>query len=252
MREKMLADKNEETYFTNFENELNEETRYKMLEFALSDEVLAPVIAYYGVVPRINTFSLLLNIPRRNEGATGSREWHRDDGHFKSINLFMCINDVSEENGAYSAIGQRDIPRYASIPLETVDTRLSVWQRFRHSTELIRKYVPNFKVIRLEGKAGTAVFVDPELIYHKGGHCITKDRLMVQISYSLDKTRPMPSILDRFSLRNHLRVSELTNTKIKKLVTDGNDHRLFWKLGIKNPVAFIGSRILFYYLRKAD
>jgi hypothetical protein len=250
-KQRLLGDEDEQAFTVNIESELDVDTRLRMLEFGLSPEILTPTLKYFGLVPRLSGVLVLYNIPKSSLGPVGSQEWHRDEGLYKSINLFMCLSDVSDDSGAYYAISQRDIDRHAEIPFDYIDTSLSLWRRFRHSDELIRKYVPTFTALRLAGGPGSSAFVDPGLCYHRGGWCLTQDRLMLQISFTLDTPREQLGVISRLGLNRHPVVQRLRDNPFYRLLLDGNADRWYWKLGFENPVYFVSRRILAYRLPPA-
>ncbi len=247
-KSRLLADAEEDAFCATVETKLEVDTRVKILDFCLSDNVLGSAVKYFGLVPRLGSVIVMYNVPKPQQGPVGSQEWHRDSGIYKSLNLFMCLSDVDDESGAYYAIPQSFIPRHAEVPLEQVDTRLSAWTRYRLSTELIQKYVPGVKPVRLAGPPGTSAFVDPGLCYHRGGYCRTRDRLMIQIAFVLDAHTATADIAEQLGLQGHPAVEKYRKHTLYRKVLDGNIGNLHWKLGLPNPVYLINGRVLSYYL----
>ena len=72
--------KSEET-LTNFTTDLlpylDTQTKLAIVKFALEDKNIEPVCEYLKFVPRLESISLMLNIPTGND-AIGSQRWHRD------------------------------------------------------------------------------------------------------------------------------------------------------------------------------
>ena len=95
---------------------LDQTTREQIYKFVLDDEILKLVSGYFGFIPRFNSVSLMLNVPRGGALEEGSKAWHRDENHFTALNLFVCINNVTNENGPYNAISTTIVPPYTAIP----------------------------------------------------------------------------------------------------------------------------------------
>lgn len=247
-RKEMQKDPSEEAFSVCLEGGLSREVKIRILEFCLSPAILGPVLRYFRLVPRLDSILVMFNVPKAGQEQSGSKEWHRDNGIYKGLNFFQCISSVDDSSGAYYAVEADSIPRHANVPLERVDLRRSVWARFRHSTQLIEKYAPGFRRFRLAGPAGTGAFVDPGLCYHRGGHCTSGERLMIQVSFTLDTPYAQAGVLKLLGLEGDPWVEAKRADPFYRLLLDGNEASIFWKLGMQNPVFSLARKVLSYNL----
>ncbi len=247
----LLMNSSPEAFSASLENQLSLNARLGLLRFALASEQLDVVLPYFGVVPRLNSISVMFNIVRPELKEEGSKSWHFDDGYYKSLNLFLCVSDLTDTNGPYSALGTEVCPHHATIPLDFIDRSQPLWLNQRHSDELLFRYVPRSAAQKMTGPAGTAAWVDSSAVYHKGGHCKTSERLMLQNHYSTELGASQPSVLKQLGLEGNPEAEALVNTAVKRYMVHGTQnsitHRIAMKL--KNPVYFMGRRILCYYLK---
>lgn len=254
-RDEMLAKKEQEAYFMNIHNDLDESTRLKMLEFAMSDRVLREVLPYFKVAPRLNSIQLMYNIVRPEFSEVGSKMWHQDDGYYKSLSYFICISDIDDDSGPFHGYEHPE-SRHSTVPLDKVDTRLSVWMNQRHSNERMAEFKPDSQIHKLTGPTGTAILVDNGLCYHKGGYCKKKERLFMQIHFSAEIPWLTEPMIRQLELENNPEVDRILNSPIKKYIASGGNQSWIRRLAVKlhNPSFLLGRRILCFYpppLRKS-
>ncbi len=101
---------------------------------------------------------------------------------------------------------------------------------------------------KLAGPAGTTALVDPGALYHKGGYCKTRDRLMLQISYVSDVPTPIQSIVAQLGLSGEPLLTSVLDTRLRRYMATGNENAWYRRLGLKNPVYHIGRELLSYPL----
>ncbi|MDZ4677654.1 MAG: hypothetical protein SGI74_09115 [Oligoflexia bacterium] len=240
-REEMNKRTDELAYAETLELQLDEETRLGILEFAMSAPVLNKVLPYFKIIPRIDTAFVLYNIPKPDLGGPeGSQRWHRDGDIYKMLSLYICLTDLDENSGQYSAVSERNLNYHQAIPLERVDGDKSIWKNGRHSDSYLRKFVPDSDLVHLKGPIGTAALVDSASCYHKGGFCKERERILFQINYICDQVHVRPSIVDYLSLRKNPKLSSLLLTPLQRAMVRSN-------AGRKGRLVFTLARRLLTY-----
>ena len=249
-RERLLSKNEESAYICNLMPHLDDSTRYAMLRFALSPKVLDYVISYMGIVPRLSQIHLMYNIAHPSiPKPAGSAQWHRDGGgRYKCVNLFMCISEVDEGSGIYSAIPATEARVYELIPPEVKNMAESPWRRGRISDAQMDKYVDPSKIERLKGNPGTTAIVDPNLIYHKGGFCSERDRLMVQIHYCTEESYGWDSshLTDWVDFK-HPEVKQLLESSLNRFILSGKRSSILFP--IRKLWYLVNCCLLVYYLK---
>lgn len=186
--EELRNDRSRVGYGTGLWNQMPADVRDHVVEFALQPETITPIARYLGLSPRLSSISLMLNIPRADLPEEGSKAWHRDADHFKCMNIFLCISDVDDESGPYHVIPRTEVPYHALLSEVHRAGMLMDWATSgRFSDEEMFPYLSSKDVVlQLKGVTGTAALTDPGLLFHKGGNCKSKNRIMMQISYVTD------------------------------------------------------------------
>tara|TARA_B100002052_G_scaffold299119_1_gene335436 strand:+ start:3706 stop:4743 length:1038 start_codon:yes stop_codon:yes gene_type:complete len=172
-------------FVLNIFDDLNEETKKNILDLVTSDTILKTACKYLGVFPIIARIELNLNIPS-NSNARSSQLWHRDDLGYKSLNLFLAINEIDEENGPFVTIEKKDPLNIFYRVQKEINSGLT-GERGKILDQDFNYLVDNKKidqeVIKLKGTPGTALLVDTVRNYHKGGHCKSKYRIMLRFLF---------------------------------------------------------------------
>lgn len=179
-----FSNSGENTYKIEINYTLNDDIKKIITNFCLSDKIISIVASYLGVFPILNNISLYLNIPRKQEDQRGSMNWHRDDFGYRSMDLFIPITDINERNG----------PLYIVKKKETLGRFINYQKEIKNALPGNRGKIldKDFKilsdnkkeVLTLEGKKGKVLFIDSFNAYHKGGHCLEDNRIMLRITYS--------------------------------------------------------------------
>ncbi len=162
--------------------ELN--TKKETYEFCLSDDIITIVSSYLGLLPILNNITIYINIPKDAEDIRGSMHWHRDDFGYKSLDLFVPITDVDDNNGPFYYVREKEkLGRFINYKNEIKDPvrgdRGKIEEKnFKFSSD-DKEHINKFS-----GKAGNGLFIDSFNNYHKGGHCKKNYRIMLRITYS--------------------------------------------------------------------
>ncbi len=155
--------------------------KHKIMDFALMEKNLSTVTNYLKVFPVIGKIYLFLNFPQGTK-KKGAMLWHKDDFGYKSLDLFLAISDIDEENGPLYFLKKKE-PLGVFYKLTNVVLNALPGERNKITIENFSKYFSNESIDALKGDAGNGVFVDSFTTYHRGGHCISKNRLILRICY---------------------------------------------------------------------
>lgn len=164
-------------------NEIEDELKKDIIEFATSEMMLKTVTSYLGVFPLIRGIYLNVNFPSQNR-QTSSQLWHRDDFGYKTLDFFMAINEIDDNNGPLITLKKKDPLKIFYRIKNEVDTKLK-GERGKISDNNFNYLSNNDEdsFLELKGKKGTALFIDSFRNYHKGGFCKKNNRIVLRISY---------------------------------------------------------------------
>jgi hypothetical protein len=133
------------------------------MRFALSEDVLAPISAYLGVVP------VLLNIdiwyayaPPAEEGPRNAQLWHLDGDDTTQVKVWIHLQDVIPESGPLTALDASLSDAFA----EEIDYDSSV--EYRIPDEKVESFTRDDSLTLFDGPAGTIDFVDTSRCFHFG------------------------------------------------------------------------------------
>lgn len=142
------------------------------LRFALQDNILSVVNAYFGMYTRLRHYNVWHTFKTSTQ-PRASQLWHRDREDRMILKVFVYLRDVDSGAGPFVyAPGThikgnvRDLPdsfQEAGVP--------------RTSDEAMTKVVPRERWITAKGARGTIIFADTHG-FHKGGLARKSDRLM--------------------------------------------------------------------------
>ncbi len=191
-RAKMLARKDEFAFVSGLFQYLDEDTRLEILKFALSPDVLRYVIGYLKVAPRLQEPAIMFSVARTDLPEEGSKLWHRDSFHYKSMKLMIALSDIDDTAGPNYVVGHDQAPYCAEIPKPVIPGGISEWARLRLSDGEMAAYVDLGQTYKLAGGVGTTSVQDACRCYHKGGYCTGKDRLILQLDYVTDDGTGQP------------------------------------------------------------
>ena len=206
------------TYTIDLYDELDNETKKKIINFASSEKILSSAAKHLGVFPILSRIKLNYNIENFYENR-GAMLWHRDGFGFKSFDIFISITDINHENG----------PLFVSKE----NNSLGVFYRFYNEKNLIpgeagKIYETSDTSKKLDqnietniGPAGTALMIDSYSTYHKGGNCKNYHRIVLRISYQA---------CDAMDIKNHdEKLSFLNNINDKEINSKYLEHLFFYR-----------------------
>ena len=182
----------ENKYFTQIFDRLDVNTKSDIIKFASSDLMISTASNYLKVFPILSKIALTYHIPRNYDKQRGAMMYHKDEFGYKSMDIFIAINDIDVETGPLRAIETKfdSIGPFARIFTEEEST-------IRGNRGKIKNKIINEKKVNefsIEGKSGTALLIDSFKNYHSGGHCKSKPRILLRILYSTIDDISLPSL----------------------------------------------------------
>ena len=165
-------------------NNINLDTKKLLYEFSLSKKIISLVSSYLKVLPILNNISIYVNIPKNIKNVRGSMNWHRDDFGYKSMDIFIPISNIDDDNGPLYCVKEKEkLGRFINYSNEINSPQKGDRGKIK---EEYFKFSSNDekKIIKLSGSIGKALFIDSFNCYHKGGHCTKNFRIMLRITYS--------------------------------------------------------------------
>ena len=182
----------ENKYFAQIFDLLDDETKNEIIKFASSDMMISTASNYLKVFPILSKIALTYHIPRNYDYQRGAMMYHKDEFGYKSVDIFIAINDIDKDNGPFKAVTTQydNLGPFARVLNE--DKSMIRGNRGKIKNEVIEK--KKIKEFSIEGKSGTAILVDSFKCYHSGGHCKSKPRILLRILYSTIDDLSLPSI----------------------------------------------------------
>ena len=215
---------------------INEITKNKIINLAKSDLLISTAARYMKVFPILSKVVLYTNI-KNDKGERGSMFWHKDDFGFKSLDFFISVCDIDEGNGPLYCLEKKN---NAGVLCKS---KYEMSEAIRGERGKINpKNESDFNsqnMIILKGKIGTTLLIDSFNSYHKGGHCIDKNRLMLRFSYQTpDSIRNKKNLNNEFFYFNKINKNNLKNIFHKYL---------FFKRSWIIDQFSLGKKLLFIY-----
>tara|TARA_B100000767_G_scaffold270089_1_gene293079 strand:- start:781 stop:1800 length:1020 start_codon:yes stop_codon:yes gene_type:complete len=161
--------------------ELSDNIQKKIFELAHSELLITTAAKYLKVFPILDKIIVSHNISNKPENKRGAMLWHKDDFGYRSLDLFMAINYIDEFSGPLKVLKNKNPLGIFSKNGEENKKISSKGERGKIKSDHFEKL--GSEILTLKGESGTALLVDSFTVYHKGGHCIKNDRLMLRFSY---------------------------------------------------------------------
>ena len=229
----------QKSYKINMWDDVDDELREKIFNFALDEINISIVSNYLGVLPTISRIYLTLNVPVEGAVERGPMLWHRDGFGYKSLDLFLPIISLTEDNGPFFYLNQKNklgvLHRYSSEIKNALKG-----ERNKIGIETLENKKRD-QVSYFSGKPGDAIFVDSFNCYHRGGYCKSSDRIMLRITYQTPDAKTMKNTT---SLKNF---STIDNSILRNLGII-NNHIVFKRSKILSKLNLQEKLIKFYNL----
>ena len=197
-------------YKNNLNYLLEDSIKKKIFKYACSEKILSTAAKYLKVFPTLNRIEVYHNIPNKSEETRGAMMWHRDDFGYKSLDLFIAITDIDDENGPLYSVDKKEKLGVFAKFSEIIDNPVP-GERGKIENKKFEPYLKKMGSVVLKGKTGTGLFIDSFTTYHKGGQCLKKERLMLRFSY----TTP-----DAINLDDNSEELKFYNDDLMKLMID--------------------------------
>tara|TARA_B110000977_G_scaffold200589_1_gene291680 strand:- start:1564 stop:2601 length:1038 start_codon:yes stop_codon:yes gene_type:complete len=177
-------------YFVDIYNGLDFKIKRQIIDFASSDMMVSTAAKYLGVYPILSKIVLSYHVPKNYEKKRGAMMFHKDEFGYKSMDIFMAINDIDEENGPLKTIKSNFDYLGPLARISNDDKSMKRGNRGKvEDVNILERDNINGELITIEGKSGTSLLIDSFKCYHAGGHCKSKPRLLLRILYStIDNT----------------------------------------------------------------
>jgi hypothetical protein len=131
------------------------------LQFALSEDVLATVSAYLGLVPVLYDFDVWYSMPQPDV-AQSSQLWHMDHDDQMQVKVWVHCSDVGQESGPLTVIDAAASADFAQ------QIGYDIGRGYRVPDERVHELVPAVAITPLQGARGTTMFVDTSSCFHFG------------------------------------------------------------------------------------
>ena len=163
-------------------DQLSDECKSKIINFATSDYIIKTAANYLGVFPILARIHLNLNIPT-NKRPSASQLWHRDDFGYKNLDFFIAVSEIDKLNGPLKVLKKRDPFKIFFRINDEINSKLT-GERGKIKDEIFFNiFGKEIDTLSFEGKSGTAIALDSIRNYHKGGFCLEKNRIVLRINF---------------------------------------------------------------------
>jgi hypothetical protein len=159
---------------------LSPELQKEIVTFASSDKMITTACKYMKIFPILTRVQVSLNIPREGSKPRSAILWHKDGFGFKNLDFFMNVSEVDENNGPFYCL-EKKIKAGIFKSFDYLMTRTG--ERNKVTLENFDKQFKDTGLIQLKGKSGTGIFLDSFSVFHRGGFCKLKDRIMLRFCY---------------------------------------------------------------------
>ena len=199
---------------------LDDEIKEKIIKFSISHKVYLSASKYLGVLPVIAKVNVLHNIENKLKTPRASMLWHKDDFGYKSLDLFLAINDIDAENGPLEFVKRKN-PLGIFYKIKSNLKSQEPGQRNKIENLKFFQYFTNNDVDKLVGEKGTGLLIDSFSVYHRGGNCNSKNRLVLRVSYQTPDSYTL-SRISKYKFVKHLMNKENINLTTKYSLTKRN------------------------------
>ena len=178
-------------FFTNILSNQDLDRYPALMDFALSEPVLAAVTGYLGTLPRLKGMGLYYSPP--NETTRSSQLFHYDHDDDRQLKCFVNVLPVSEANGPFTFL-----PKPVSDRVFAAAGGRYLKGRFQDDDVLDHATWADSQ--RLLGPPGRGAFVDTSNCLHFGSRAREGARLAFMVQYTtfpdirLDKGKTMDGL----------------------------------------------------------
>ena len=98
----------EKKYTQEIFGRISSDLKSEIFKLAHSEILISTAAKYLKVFPILGKVLLYHNVSNRPEDIRGAMFWHKDDFGYRSLDLFVAITDIDEENGPTNFIDTKD------------------------------------------------------------------------------------------------------------------------------------------------
>jgi hypothetical protein len=148
-----------------------------IVRLATHPRLLKPLAQYLGVVPILQYVQLMYS-PNDRKAENSAQAFHLDGQDVRSLQVFVYLDDVSEDNGPVTLVDADASERLAN----TLSYRKTPSTK-RVDDETVRRIVGGANLHVMTGKAGSVCIFDGDRCFHFGSRKATKPRRILQYEY---------------------------------------------------------------------
>jgi hypothetical protein len=162
--------------------DLSDNLKRELVKFASSEMMISTAAKHMGIFPILTRVQVYHNIPRQNAKRRGAMHWHRDTFGFKNLDFFMAVTDVDDENGPFYYL-EKKIKASVFLTFRNLVSTTKKGERGKVPPEEFSKHFKDNETSKFAGKSGSVIFTDTFSVYHRGGFCKSKDRVLLRLCY---------------------------------------------------------------------
>ena len=132
------------------------------LRFALSEEVVGPVAAYFGLVPLLFHITTWYSAHQPLDSPQSSQLWHLDPIDTMQVKVWVHCSDVGPDSGPLTVLPARTSDRLAERIGYAMNSK-----NYRVPDDVVDSFATE-DIIPLEGPTGAVSFVDTSSCFHFG------------------------------------------------------------------------------------
>ena len=205
----------EKQFNINFFEYLDDNLKKEILNLSISDKMLSIATDYMKVYPVLAKVIVYKNYPTKFP-QRGSMLWHKDDFGYKSLDLFLNISNVDDDNGPLHVLKKNDPLGVFSKSIHEISNP-ERGERGKLDSDYINENENTDKICKLLGYSN-GLLVDSFRVYHRGGHCKNNTRLMLRFSYQTKDCLRLNDIDEKSSFVSLLSEKQLNNFFVKRLL----------------------------------
>jgi len=195
-------------------DELDSEIKEDIVKFSINNKVYLSASKYLGVLPVVAKINVTHNIVNESKKPRASMLWHKDDFGYKSLDLFLAVSDIDENNGPLEFVKRKNsLGVFYKIHSDLENQEPG--QRNKIEDSQFSNYFESNDLDRLLGVGGTALLIDSFTSYHRGGNCSLHNRLMLRISYQTPDSFTLAK-KDKFVFLKYIKDKNIYNDRLSK------------------------------------
>ncbi len=170
----------EKPYQKSLYNKLSQKMKNEIIDLASSDVMITTAARHMKIFPILTRVDVGHIIPRENTNPRAAMLWHKDNFGFKSLDFFMIITNVDENNGPLICLEKKV---KAGTLKSFVSKKFRTGERGKVDLDEFNEVFGKHNTIELKGLSGNGLFIDSFSSYHRGGYCKTNERIMLRFCY---------------------------------------------------------------------